>query len=136
MVPGGWCPAGRLAEDGTIPGHYRLRESPTAEYAERTEWNVRDSDGTLIVTIGEPTGGTGLTVRLARRLGRPLFVLDVERRTPPGRFAAWVERHGVRVLNVAGPRRSQWRAGYRTTLGVLNTLLDADLARTEVDERR
>lgn len=66
---GGWCPQGRLAEDGRIPLCYPLRETPTAEYAERTMWNVRDSDGTLILTWGEPAGGycVDARVRIERR---------------------------------------------------------------------
>ena len=53
---GGWCPAGRRAEDGRIPDHFQLQETPSRDYPQRTRWNVRDSDGTLILTRGEPTG--------------------------------------------------------------------------------
>ena len=53
---GGWCPLGRLAEDGPIDPKYELTETPTAEYAQRTEWNVRDSDGTVIFSIGSEAG--------------------------------------------------------------------------------
>src|SRR5512134_3746342 len=74
---GGWCPRGRRAEDGAIPLHYPLRETPTARYPQRTEWNVRDSDGTLILTRGRPRGGTAYTISVARRLGRPLLVVDL-----------------------------------------------------------
>ena len=56
---GGWCPKGRKAEDGALPARYPLKETPSEEYAQRTTWNVRDSDGTLILTHGAPTGGTG-----------------------------------------------------------------------------
>jgi hypothetical protein len=34
---GGWCPRGRLAEDGIIPARYELWETDTADYAARTE---------------------------------------------------------------------------------------------------
>ena len=78
LIGGGWCPAGRLAEDGTIPEHYPLTETPTPEYEERTEWNVRDSDGTLILTIGEPSGGTAHTIECALAQAKPYFVLDLE----------------------------------------------------------
>lgn len=39
---GGWCPKGRKAEDGAIPAHYALKETPSASYLQRTEWNMRD----------------------------------------------------------------------------------------------
>src|SRR5210317_1948565 len=57
-VCGGWCPEGRLADDGPIPARYPLQELPGGGYRARTRRNVRDSDATLIVTFGAPTGGT------------------------------------------------------------------------------
>src|SRR5207248_4887319 len=62
---GGWCPAGRLAEDGTIPKRYSVMELANAGYAERTARNVANSDGTLVISKGEPIGGTRETI--ARR---------------------------------------------------------------------
>ena len=104
---GGWCPRGRRAEDGPIPDRYPLRETPTAEYANRTEWNVRDSDGTLILTEGPFTGGTLATAELARdRFRRPLLVLDFEAQPDPGAVLPWLRAHDIQVLNVAGPRES------------------------------
>ena len=47
---GGWCPRGRLAEDGPIDPRYPLRETPSGDYRQRTEWNGRDADGTLRLT--------------------------------------------------------------------------------------
>lgn len=104
---GGWCPRGRLAEDGPIDPRYPLEETPTASYPERTEWNVRDSDGTLVVTRGRPRGGTALTVSLARQYRRPLLVLDLRGSPDSEVVGRWAEEEGVRVLNVAGPRESQ-----------------------------
>jgi hypothetical protein len=103
---GGWCPAGRRAEDGPIDEIYRLTETDSPEYAARTERNVLDSDGTLIICPDEPTGGTVLTLRLARRHGKPVLVVS-----PTGRGAAeaarkWLSENAVGVLNVAGPRES------------------------------
>ena len=107
---GGWCPKGRRAEDGPIPPRYPLTETPTAEYSERTEWNVRDSDGTLILTRGAMIGGTRLTAEIAATLTRPLLVLDLaapdEDAMAVARIRDWIEASGVRILNVAGPRES------------------------------
>src|ERR1700730_12095061 len=72
---GGWCPRGRRAEDGQIPPEYPLPETPTDESPRRTEWNVRDSDGTLILTRGAPDRGTALTAKLANRQAKPLYVV-------------------------------------------------------------
>jgi len=48
---GGWCPKGRKSEDGKIDPKYLLTEIPSASYLERTEWNVRSSDATVILTM-------------------------------------------------------------------------------------
>jgi hypothetical protein len=104
---GGWCPRGRLAEDGPIPAEYPLRETPSDDYAERTEWNVRDADATLVLTRGRPSPGTALTIELARRLDRRLLVLDLRDSPDPTAIATFVREGEIAVLNVAGPRESQ-----------------------------
>jgi hypothetical protein len=104
---GGWCPRGRRAEDGPIPTAYPLRETPSAAYPERTAWNVRDSDGTLVITRGRPRGGTALTVSLARRAGKPVFVVDLEGDASVPNIRVLLAEHEIHVLNVAGPRESE-----------------------------
>src|SRR5262249_3924024 len=103
---GGWCPKGRRAEDGTIPPHYLLQETTTDAYPQRTEWNVRDSDGTLILTRGKPDRGTALTRKLARKHRKACKVIDLGRPPSPQAVRSWIERHGIETLNVAGPRES------------------------------
>lgn len=104
---GGWCPRDRKAEDGAVPPRYLLRETPSDGYEQRTRWNVRDSDGTLIVTAGDPTGGTALTIEVAREWGRPLLVLDINGGARVEDIEGWLHVHRIRTLNVAGPRESQ-----------------------------
>lgn len=104
---GGWCPRGRRAEDGVIPGRYPLLETPSGDYRARTECNVRDSDATLIVAAGRLSGGTAHTLRSARRQGRPWLVVDLEGEPDPRAVRDWLREAGVRTLNVAGPRESQ-----------------------------
>ena len=107
---GGWCPRGRLAEDGTIPAGYRLSETSSADYVERTEWNVRDSDGTVIFSIaGVLSGGSKQTAELARQHGKPCLHLTRERDggLAASRLREFLSANQIRVLNVAGPRRSQ-----------------------------
>jgi hypothetical protein len=119
---GGWCPRGRIAEDGRLRRRYRLVETPSAGYAERTEWNARDSDGTLIVNRGRLDGGTLVTAQLARRHGKPVFVVQIGRRLRRAEWLAWLRRNRVRVLNVAGPRESKRRGIYREARRVLAVL--------------
>jgi len=109
LACGGWCPRGRKAEDGPIDGAYPLTETPSEDYAQRTEWNVRDSDGTLVLNRGRLRGGTAFTVTAAIRLRRPLLVLDLTGGPAPDEALRWIEARGIAVLNVAGPRESQRR---------------------------
>ncbi|MCI0591266.1 MAG: putative molybdenum carrier protein [Gammaproteobacteria bacterium] len=104
---GGWCPKGRRAEDGMIPLRYPLRETASIEYECRNEWNVRDSDASLILICGELEGGTALTVEFAKNWGRPYLVVDLDGQCEPQRIRGWLERHRIRSLNVAGPRESK-----------------------------
>ena len=107
IARGGWCPAGRWAEDGPVPDDYPLRETPSADPAERTAWNVRDADATLVLAPGPPHGGSALSLAVARELGRPVVVVDLAAAPDPQATAAWLTHRRVRVLNVAGPRESQ-----------------------------
>jgi hypothetical protein len=104
---GGWCPRGRLAEDGPIPDRYQLRESHSSEYPVRTEQNVLQSDATLVLCRGCPTGGTELTLRLAQQHGRPNLVVDLDHAADPAAVRRWLEEQRIETLNVAGPRDSQ-----------------------------
>ena len=104
---GGWCPRGRLAEDGRIAARYALRETSSSDYPARTERNVRDSDATLILFRHRISGGTELTLRLAERYDRPLLVVDLDHPDPPEDVSHWLAANQVAVLNVAGPRESQ-----------------------------
>jgi hypothetical protein len=106
---GGWCPKGRRAEDGQIPARYPLSETTSSTYSQRTKRNVRDSDATLILSIGEPRGGTLLTQRTAAQLGKPCLTVDLDASTAADEVRKWVHRHEVRAMNVAGPRESQAR---------------------------
>lgn len=103
---GGWCPKGRLAEDGVIPRRYRLRQTKSAEYPVRTERNVLESDGTLILYRGRVTGGTALTRRLAQKHGKACLVVDLSKAPDPDAVRRWLQTAAIRVLNVAGPRES------------------------------
>jgi len=109
---GGWCPRGRLAEDGRIPERYALSETDSPEYWVRTEQNVIESHATLILCRGRGHraavgGGTELTVRMAAQHGRPCLVVDLDQPPQAEEVRRWLKEHKVAVLNVAGPRESQ-----------------------------
>jgi hypothetical protein len=122
---GGWCPQGRLAEDGMIPPYYPIQETPSADYPQRTEWNVRDSDGTLVLTKGSPTGGTAFTVEVAARLDRPCLIIDLADPPDISVVRTWVTDHDIRILNIAGPRESIFAGIYEDAKHFLHALLAA-----------
>jgi predicted Rossmann fold nucleotide-binding protein DprA/Smf involved in DNA uptake len=124
---GGWCPRGRRAEDGTIPPRYPLVETPQARYPQRTEWNVRDSDGTLVIHAGPPRGGTALTARLARRRDKPVLCVDLDAHPQAGTITEWIAAHAIAVLNVAGPRESESHGIGGRAAGLLAAALDPGL---------
>src|SRR2546425_6620791 len=107
---GGWCPKGRRAEDGIIPRRYRLKETRSPAYHVRRRWNIRESDGTLIISAGHRiVGGTKRTAEFAESLKKPLLHLTM---TTGAKRAArqldrFIARHGIHVLNIAGPRDSE-----------------------------
>ncbi|MBI2066402.1 MAG: putative molybdenum carrier protein [Deltaproteobacteria bacterium] len=103
---GGWCPKGRQAEDGTIDSIYPLQETPSKNYSQRTEWNVRDADGTLILTWGLPSGGTAYTIECARTYRKPLLIVEMKKSPSKAVFLRWITEHQIKKLNVAGPRES------------------------------
>ncbi len=122
----GWCPKGRLAEDGKIPPVYPLQETKSTDYAVRTEWNVRDSDGTMILAYGSLSGGTKLTAELAHQYHRPVLVIDALSfsKDDVTRFQKWIQENQIRILNVAGSRESsQPGVIYQRAQVVLATLL-------------
>ncbi|MBW3595740.1 MAG: putative molybdenum carrier protein [Planctomycetes bacterium] len=119
---GGWSPRGRRAEDGVIDSRYRLRETDSTKYHVRTEWNVRDSDGTLILHRGELSGGTDYTRRCAALHGKPC--LSVALATANLRdIRTWLADNAIAVLNVAGPRESTAPGIYEEALALLEALL-------------
>ncbi len=120
---GDWCPQGRLAEDGKIAAHYPLNETPSKRYQERTDWNVRDSEATLILNLGELDGGTALTEELARGYGCHCLVVDLELDWDIGKVQSWLQGNGISTLNIAGPRASKRSDVYRLAFDFLHLLI-------------
>lgn len=119
----GWCPLGRRAEDGRLAARYPLRETPQPDYQQRTEWNVRDSDGTLLVSSLPLSGGTALTQVYAKKLGRPWIVAEIQHTTIAMDITAWLQKHQIKRLNIAGPRESNVPGIYQLVKTWLTTQL-------------
>ncbi|CAF0851899.1 unnamed protein product [Didymodactylos carnosus] len=105
---GGWCPRGRKAEDGVINEKYQLKETPSDVYSERTEWNVRDSDGTLVLICGDQNNidtGTQYTIDITKKYDKPLLIVDLEHQDVLIETVVdWLKQNHIKILNIAGPR--------------------------------
>ena len=127
---GGWVPKGRLAEDGPIAPQYAgLVEAESTDPAVRTLRNVRDSDATLIISHGPPTGGSLLTLEAAHRCRKPVLHLDLQQLAPnsaAARFLEWLAAVDPAVLNVAGPRASEDVTIFAAVAALLRAVLPSD----------
>lgn len=106
---GGWCPAGRIAEDGPIPLQYPLVELPNGGYRQRTIQNVIDSDATLIIYFDRLQGGTEQTLLHCIRRQKPYKLIDATETSSDraGLLAFWFTVNcNITILNIAGPRSS------------------------------
>jgi len=124
----GWCPQGGLAEDypdspGLKSAYPELVETPSRDYYERTEWNVRDADATLILQPREilDSPGTNFTIEIAQKLGRPFFVINDIEISP---VVIWLDSLGDDLeLNVAGPRERFFPGMHDLTFSLIVELL-------------
>jgi hypothetical protein len=122
---GGWCPCGRLAEDGTIPARYPLTELDGG-YPERTRRNVEDSDGTLILRYGALSEGTLYTLDICEELKKSVCLVDGSETDAAAAAAtarAFVAEQSIHRLNVAGPRASKWPQAHDYARAVIGRLL-------------
>ena len=120
---GGWCPAGRTAEDGRIDERYRLAELASPRYDDRTRKNVEDSDGTLILNREALEGGTELTLAVARNYGKPVMTVDLDNPPQLQEIRNWFSSNKIKHCNVAGPRESKRPGIYRQAYRYLHSLL-------------
>ena len=121
---GGWVPLGRLTENGVLDSKYCMQEMPTDEYSARTEQNVIDSHGTLILSHGSLTGGSGYTRKMAAKHGRPWLHIDLARSSAfeaARKTSEWLTENRIRVLNVAGSRASKDPLIYQATRDLIES---------------
>lgn len=123
---GGWIPKGRLTENGSLPDTYQLTEMPDTSYAARTEQNVIDSSGTIIISHGPLSEGSEYTRQMAIKHHRPWLHIDLSQ-TPAFKSAAvissWIDKNDIQILNVAGPRASKDSQIYPAVLKLIESVL-------------
>ncbi|MEA3415952.1 MAG: putative molybdenum carrier protein [Thermodesulfobacteriota bacterium] len=123
---GGWIPKGRKTEDGILPDKYKLKEMPADSYEKRTEQNVIDSDGTVIISHGKLTGGSKLTQELAEKYDRACFHADMNETSAfiaVSKINSWIIENEIEVLNIAGPRASNDPEIYEDTRRIIEGVI-------------
>lgn len=134
---GGWCPKGGWAEDfpdppGLLAKYPNLQETPLAEPAQRTEWNVRDADACLILADADGldvSAGTSLARDLAHRYRKPVLIANLGNADAGKQAGLWLRvqraRHGDALkLAIGGPRESEAPGIYQRAAAFLASLID------------
>ena len=105
---GGFCPKGRLVEDGVILNKYNLIELSSSQYLMRTFENVQASDGTLIIHAGTVSGGTMKTKDFCQMISKPFFEINLleDLKKIPVNLNNWIKENHIIIMNVAGPKES------------------------------
>jgi hypothetical protein len=130
---GGWCPPGRTAEDGIIPEKYRLKETSFDRSMHalkiprslRTERNVKEADGTLILNLHQPPydEGTDWTIKASALYRKSILVVNPEDEKNSFQTIAWLKLNNIKILNIAGPAESIQPGIQRISYVFLNYLL-------------
>jgi len=133
ILHGGWVPKGRLTEDGPLSDEYNLTEMPSSSYPLRTEQNVIDSSGTLIISHGRLSDGSDYTRKMAIKHHRPWLHIDLSK-TPAFKAAtlirSWLDENEIEILNVAGPRASKDDQIYSAVLKLIESVHYLEMMKT------
>ena len=122
----GWCPEGRLSEDGIISEKYPVQELPNSGYIQRTRQNVIDSDGTVIIYFGYPYGGTEQTISFCIQESKPYVLIDAEELSIERasiKINKFIRERSVLIMNVGGPRAGGEPRAYEYAKKVIKNVL-------------
>ncbi|HUV76651.1 MAG TPA: putative molybdenum carrier protein [Desulfobacterales bacterium] len=134
---GGWIQKGRKTQSGIVPAKYQLKELPTAGYKQRIEQNIIDSDGTVIISHGEPTGGAEYSRKMADKHRRPCLHVDLKESSTfviASKINTWVLENNIEVLNVTGSRASEDSTIYKDTMDIVEGSILLGLVKTKPGE--
>jgi hypothetical protein len=122
---GGWCPRGRMAEDGNIPPKYPLKETDEQQAILRTKKNIEEADGTLILFDKQMDEGTIHTLNYALEIKSPLYKIDLSKNYYSlVEMKEWIRKNEIKILNIAGSRERNSPEIYRQSLSFLENLRD------------
>ena len=134
---GGWIQKGRKTQSGILPAKYQLKELQTAGYKQRIEQNVIDSDGTVIISHGEPTGGAEYGRKMADKHDRPWLHVNLKENSTfiiASKINTWVLENNIEVLNVTGSKVSEDSTIYKDTMDIVEGAILLGLVKTKPGE--
>jgi len=103
---GGYIPWGRMTEIGMLPSKYKLKELNTDNHFECIEKNVKESKGTLIISVDKLNDDAEYARRMTMKHTHQLFVVDLEL-TPSFEAVSlvndWIQLYNIDVLYIIGP---------------------------------
>jgi hypothetical protein len=124
ITTGGTAPSNWYTENGPNPLLSLLGLTAEGDYRQRTIKNIKDSDGTVLLSLTSNSPGSVLTRNEAKRQGKPFLEVDLNAMIALQQLDAgdttltlrtlvleastaiqtWLVENTVRTLNVAGNR--------------------------------
>jgi hypothetical protein len=135
---GGWIQKGRKTQSGILPDKYKLEEMSTAGYKERIEQNVIESDGTVIISHGDLTGGADYSMKMTKRHKRSTLHIDLKETLAfiaASKINTWIIENNIEVLNVTGSRASEDSTIFVDTLYIIEGTILLSLLKAKPGER-
>lgn len=121
---GGWIPKNGGRRLDLLNKNYRLQESVESGYQKAIEQNVKEADGTLLITRGQKTAETRLAVQMALKHKKQLLHVDLSQKSAfegASLSNAWFSLNAVKIVYVTGINADIDPEIYRQTLKILET---------------
>jgi len=134
---GGWIPKeghGTIRPDAA---RYNLLEMPTANQTEAQKKNIRESDGTLILSHGTLSSKLENTAKSTRRYSTPLLQVDLNNTSAFNAASLindWIIDNDLTTLHVTGPSENEDEKIYPSTLDILQAVYFLNLTETSMNQ--
>ena len=119
---GGWRKKSPKANSGVSDVKFQLAEVPNAGYLQKVEWNVRDSDGTIVFSLADKLDGSlKRNADFAMRHEKPF--MHFRPGVHPKFIARFIQYHKISALNIVGKSESSSPGIYQFVMDALNQAL-------------
>ncbi|MGE0086721.1 MAG: putative molybdenum carrier protein [Desulfococcaceae bacterium] len=132
---GGWITQTQAQENSDLIKTCRLNIINSDNPVQAVEQNILESDGVLIITMGDPAENANMGRRLAEQHKLPFLYIDMERLPAfeaAKRIEAWIAEYSIEVLCITGSRDSRHTNIYKIAKDLLEVVFQLHL----IDPRR